>query len=211
MSDTSVFTESLSVADAAARRRSIRAFSPEPIPHADFEAIFDVVRRAPSAFNAQPWRFVVVESPEVKEQLVAAANNQRQVRSAPATIVLYTDMADTLATLATLEHTQHPGMDPERRAGQAAGIRRTFAAQSEAERETWAYAQGHIALGYVVLAAESFGYQTSPMAGFDAEAVKKLLGLPAHVRVPALVAIGRGTEEGFPHHRHAHDRVVRYV
>ena len=208
MSETSVPARPLSVADAAARRRSIRAFAPEPIPHADLEAIFDVVRRAPSAFNAQPWRFVVVESPEVKAQLVAAANNQRQVRSAPATIVLYTDMADTLAQL---EETQHPGMDPERRAGQGAHIRRSFAEQSEAEREAWAYAQGHIALGYLVLAAESLGYQTSPMAGFDAEAVKKLLGLPAHVRVPALVAIGRGTEEGAPHHRHTHDRVVRYA
>ncbi len=208
MSETSVLTEPVGVADAAARRRSIRTFSPEPIPRAAFEAMFDVVRRAPSAFNAQPWRFVVVESPEVKAQLVAAANNQRQVASAPATIVLYTDMADTLADL---ESTQHPGMDAERRAGQAAGIRRNFGGQSEAEREAWAYAQGHIALGYLVLAAESLGYQTSPMAGFDAEAVKRLLGLPAHVRVPALVAIGRGAEEGAPHHRHAHDRVVRYV
>ncbi|GJG88280.1 NADH dehydrogenase [Gemmatimonadetes bacterium T265] len=208
MADTAVLTEPLSVAAAAERRRSIRAYSPEPIPHDDLEAIFDVVRRAPSAFNAQPWRFVVVESPAMKDRLVAAANNQRQVRSAPATIVLYTDMADTLAEL---ESTQHPGMDPERRAGQAGGIRRSFGAQSEAEREAWAYAQGHIALGYLVLAAESLGYQTSPMAGFDPEAVKQLLGLPAHVRVPALVAIGRGTEERLSHHRHAHDRVVRYV
>lgn len=208
MPETPVATESLSVADAAAHRRSVRVFAPDPIPHADFEAIFDVVRRAPSAFNAQPWRFVVVESPEVKEQLVAAANNQRQVRSAPATIVLYTDMADVLETL---ESTQHPAVEAERRAGQAASIRRTFSAQSEAEREAWAYAQGHIALGYLVLAAESLGYNTSSMAGFDPEAVKRLLGLPPHVRVPALIAIGRGTEEGAPHHRHAHDRVVRYV
>ncbi len=208
MSDSAVLTDVLRVPDAAARRRSIRAFAPEPIPHADLEAIFDVVRRAPSAFNAQPWRFVVVESPEIKEALVAAANNQRQVRSAPATIVLYTDMTDTLAHL---EDTQHPGMPAEQRAKQAAGIRTTFGAQSEAEREAWAYAQGHIALGYLVLAAEALGYQTSSMAGFDAEAVKKLLGLPPHVRVPALVAIGRGTEEGFPHHRYPHDRVVRFV
>lgn len=208
MSDIQLLTETLDVAEAAARRRSIRTYAPEPIPHADFAAIFDIVRRAPSAFNAQPWRFVVVESPDVKAQLVAAANNQRQVASAPATIVLYTDMADTLATLET---TQHPGMDPGRRAGQAAGIRRTFAAQSDTEREAWAYAQGHIALGYLVLAAASLGYATSAMAGFDPEAVKRLLGLPAHVRVPALIAIGHGTEEGVEHHRHAHERVVRYV
>jgi nitroreductase len=117
-------------------------------------------------------------------------------------------MADALATA---EETVHPGMGPDKGAAAAATVRRIYGAMPEADREAWAYAQGHIALGYLLLAAESHGYQTSPMAGFDAEAVKRLLGLPAHVRVPALVAIGRGTEEGFPHHRHALGRAVRYA
>ena len=47
------------------------------------------------------------------------------------------------------------------------------------------------------------------MAGFDADAVKALLGLPPHARIPALVAIGRGAEEGYDHHRHALGRIVR--
>ena len=47
------------------------------------------------------------------------------------------------------------------------------------------------------------------MTGFDAEQVKALLGLPAHVKVPALVAIGRGAEEGFSHHRHPLTRILR--
>lgn len=47
------------------------------------------------------------------------------------------------------------------------------------------------------------------MAGFDVDTVKRVLGLPGHVRIPALVAIGRGAEEGFPHHRHALERIVR--
>ncbi len=72
-------TEILSVREAAEQRRSIRAFEREPIPHADLEEILDVVRLAPSAFNAQPWRFVVVETPEMKQRLAAAAYNQRQV------------------------------------------------------------------------------------------------------------------------------------
>ncbi len=62
-----------------------------------------------------------------------------------------------------------------------------------------------------MLVAEAQGYQTSPMLGFEPDAVKKLLGLPAHVRIPALVAIGKGAEEGFPHHRHPLARITRYV
>ena len=196
----------LDVREAAARRRSIRAFEQGPIPAADLEAILDVVRLAPSAFNVQPWRFVVVESPDVKAKLAEAAFNQRQVTSAPAVIVLYTDMEDALAHI---EETVHPGMGPEGVAKTASYLRDTFGRQSEADREAWAAAQGHIALGYLLLAAEAHGYQTSPMAGFDAAKVKALFDLPANARIPAIVAIGRGAEEGFSHHRRPLDRIVR--
>lgn len=196
----------LNVRDAAVQRRSIRAFEPQPIPREDLDGILDVVRLAPSAFNVQPWRFVVVETPELKAQLAAAAYNQRQVHSAPAVIVLYSDMQDALATI---DETIHPGMDAVQRATTRQTILGSFQAQSEEQREAWGAAQAHIALGYLLLAAEAHGYQSSPMAGFDAEAVKRLLNLPENARVPALVAIGHGTEEGFAHHRHALERIAR--
>ncbi len=202
----SATTDLLNVRDAAVQRRSIRAFEPQPIEREDLDGIMDVVRRAPSAFNVQPWRFVIVETPELKAQLAAAAFNQRQVHSAPAVIVLYSDMQDALATL---DETIHPGMDAVQRATTRQTVLRSFQAQSPDQRESWGAAQAHIALGYLLLAAEAHGYQTSPMAGFDAEAVKRLLNLPENARVPALVAIGRGTEEGFPHHRHALERIAR--
>ena len=202
----STTTTLLDVREAAERRRSIRAFEQHPIPAQDLEAILETVRLAPSAFNVQPWRFVIVETPELKDQLAAAAYNQRQVHSAPAVLVLYTDMQDALATL---DETVHPGIVGEKRAGTVAHVRGIFAKQSPEEQEAWAAGQGYIALGYLLLAAEAHGYQTSPMSGFDAGRVKALLGLPAHVRVPALVAIGRGAEEGFDHHRHPLSRIVR--
>jgi nitroreductase len=101
-------------------------------------------------------------------------------------------------------------MDEAKRAAAASGFRKRFGSRTEADREAWGAGQGYIALGYLLLAAEAHGYQTSPMLGFDPEAVKRLLGLPAHVRLPALVAIGKGTEPGFPHHRHPVERIVRY-
>lgn len=203
---TDTITETLTVPAAAAQRRSIRAFEPQPIPADDLEAILNVVRLAPSAFNVQPWRFVVVETPETKARLARAAYNQRQVTAAPAVLVLYTDTADALATI---DEVIHPGLTGEQREKARDGILAAFANRSAEALEDWGAAQGHIALGYLLLAAEAQGYQTSPMAGFDAEAVKTLLGLPAHARVPALVAIGRGAEEGFPHHRQPLARLVR--
>ena len=201
-------TDLLSVRDAARHRRSIRTYRDESIPREDLEEILAEVSLAPSAFNAQPWRFVVVESAEVREQLAAAAYNQRQVRSAPAVIVLYTDMAETLRTV---DEILHPGMDDAKRDSARSAFLRIFGQQSEADREAWGAAQGHIALGYLLLAAAAHGYETSPMAGFDAERVKTLLNLPANARVPAIVAIGHGAEAGFSHHRHPVHRIASFV
>ena len=79
---TETGAKAMSVAEAAAKRRSIRAFGSERVPREDLDAIFDVTRLAPSAWNLQPWRFVVVEDPVRKAQLAEAAFNQRQVSSA---------------------------------------------------------------------------------------------------------------------------------
>ncbi|MDQ3557502.1 MAG: nitroreductase family protein [Gemmatimonadota bacterium] len=199
-------TEPLNVRDAAENRRSIRSFEPEPIPRDELDEILRVTGLAPSAFNLQPWRFVIVQSPKTRERLAGAAYNQRQVRSAPATLVLYTDMRDTLENV---NEVIHPGLNAEQRAATRDTVLGSFAGKSDAEREAWGAEQGNIVLGYLLLAAEAHGYQTSPMLGFDAEAVKRVLDLPEHVRIPALVAIGRGTEEGFPHHRHPTERISR--
>lgn len=198
----------LTVDEAATRRRSIRKFQKEPVPREEIEEILRVTGLAPSSYNTQPWRFVVVVDPEVKRKLAAAAYNQRQVLSAPAVIVLYTDMADALATV---DEIIPPGMDAEGKAHLRSLIVGSYSPLSEADRETVGIGQGYIGLGYLMLAAEAHGYQTSPMLGFEPDAVKKLLGLPAHVRIPALVAIGKGAEEGFPHHRHPLSRITRYV
>ena len=197
----------LTVPEAASARRSIRRFKQEPIDRADLDTIFETVRLAPSAFNVQPWRFIVVSDPALKAELSAAANGQRQIASAPAVIVLYTDMA---ASLDVLEDAMHPDVPSDRRAKDVAGFRGNWASKTEDEREQWAAAQGNIALGYLLLAAAAHGYATSPMLGFDPQKVKHALGLPMHVRIPALVAIGIADEEGFSHHRLSADRLVTY-
>ena len=183
---------------AADHRRSIRQFESTPIPQAELTELLRLAARAPSAFNAQPWRFVVVQDRALKAALSAAAYGQQQILRAPATVVLYSDM---VAALDRMPDSMHPDMPQDKRDAGVTSFRTRFANQSEAERETWGEAQANIALGYLLLLAESKGYATSPMLGFQPEKVKTLLGLPEHVRIPALVAIGYPAEEGFRPHR----------
>ena len=51
------------------RRRSIRAFSPEPVPFELIENAIATAATAPSGANQQPWRFVVVRDPELKRRM----------------------------------------------------------------------------------------------------------------------------------------------
>ena len=185
-------------AEAAVSRRSIRQYSSTPIPEADLRELLRLAARAPSAYNVQPWRFVVVQGHELKTKLAAAAYGQQQVLRAPATIVLYSDMASALERI---PEAMHPEMPADKRAAGVDSFRQTFANQTVEEREAWGNAQSNIALGYLLLLAESLGYATSPMLGFEPEKVKNLLDLPTHVRVTALIAIGYPAEEGFRPHR----------
>ena len=198
----------MTVREAAESCRAIRAFVQQEVPEDDLREILRQTRLAPSPDNFQPWRFVVVRDPDLRARVLPAALNQRQVASAPALIVLYTDMEDVLANV---DEMIHPGLDEPARAKVRTEFTERFGAQSKKERANYAHGLAYIALGYLLLAAESMGYKASPMLGFTPQEIKKALGLPGHVTIPALVAIGKGAEPGSPHHRHSVERIARFV
>lgn len=57
-------------------RRSIRRYTPEPVPQAVLERLLAAAIWAPSAHNRQPWRFVVLTDPARKERLAREMGNQ---------------------------------------------------------------------------------------------------------------------------------------
>lgn len=60
------------------RRRTVRHFSPEPVPLEIIEAAISVAAGAPSGANMQPWRFVVVSDPAIKRQIREAAEAEER-------------------------------------------------------------------------------------------------------------------------------------
>ena len=65
-------------AERLAKRRSVRDFSPDPVPLDVLERCIDVAAQAPSGANKQPWSFVLVTDAEVKRQIRAAAEKEEQ-------------------------------------------------------------------------------------------------------------------------------------
>lgn len=76
----------------ARRRRSVRCYRPDPVPEELLQQVLEAGRWAPSACNTQPWEFIVVTSPEVRQVLYELATvvglKWPHLRTAPVVIVL---------------------------------------------------------------------------------------------------------------------------
>ena len=196
-----------SAASAALARRSVRAYMDQPVTDDTLSRLLTLTGRAPSAFNLQPWRFVVVRDPALKAALSAAAYGQKQITGAPVVVAMYSDMEDTMARL---DEIVHPDLPAEKRADTIAMLQGSFGNMSVEDRAVWGNGQANIALGYLLLLARAEGLDTSPMLGFEAPKVKRLLDIPEHATMTALVSLGYGAEEGFVSHRHDVGRITTF-
>src|SRR5882762_996114 len=80
------------LSEAIEERRATLSFDGSPVPDQDLRTILDAGRKAPSGYNIQPWRFVVVRSPEQKKKLREASFGQPKVEEAGAVIVCCGDL-----------------------------------------------------------------------------------------------------------------------
>lgn len=205
--EQAIFTERLSAADAAMARHSVRSYLDVPVSDDEIHSLLELTGRAPSAFNLQPWRFIVVRDQSVKNALKDAAYGQKQVGDAPVVIAMYSDMEDTMANLGDIVH---PDLTPDKRASTIAMLEKNFGGMTPEVRAQWGNGQANIALGYLLLIAKSEGFDTSPMLGFQADQVKAILDIPASATMTAMVALGRGADDGFRSHRHAVERMTSF-
>jgi nitroreductase len=196
------------VSQSALDRVSIRKYTSDPLSKEDILHIVELAGKAPSAWNLQPWRFIAVTNQEVKDKIQAAAYNQGQVGNNAVLFVLTSDM--NLA-LESLDEVLHPELPEANRAGYKASITPVFEAMSPEAKAGWGRGQANIALGYLLLILESHGYGSSPMLGFDPNAVREILGLADHVEIPALISVGRPAEAGYSQHRLQVSSIVSFV
>jgi nitroreductase len=179
------------LSEAIAQRRATPSFDGTPIPNEDLKRIIEAGLQAPSGYNMQPWRFIVVRSPEQRKKLRWASFNQAKVEEAPAVIVACGD-ADGWRT-GDLEEMLRMGREsgmPENYAEQARENIANYLS-NHPNLTAWLNKQVMIAFTSMMLMAEVLGYDTAPMEGFEQEKVREVLKLPLSYHVVALLALGR--------------------
>jgi len=76
------------------QRRSVRAYTSQPLDKDQIERIIEAGRLAPSAKNRQEWRFIVIQKKETRLRVMDAAFNQDYVGQAPLIIAVCTTNID---------------------------------------------------------------------------------------------------------------------
>jgi nitroreductase len=178
------------LAVAIAGRRATPSFDGMPISPSDLRRILDAGLHAPSGYNMQPWRFIVVRDPEQKKRLRGASYNQAKVEEASAMIVACGD-ADGWRNgdLEEMLRLGREGGMPEHYAEQAKETIPNYLS-NHSNMEMWLNRHVMIAFTHMMLMAEVLGYDTAPMEGFEQERVREVLKLPLSYHVVALLGIG---------------------
>lgn len=78
LTDDERLARAAAFADELSRRRTVRDFSPAPVPREVIEQCLRAAGSAPSGANQQPWRFVVVADPHLKKRIRAAAEAEER-------------------------------------------------------------------------------------------------------------------------------------
>jgi len=156
--------------------RTANGFKNVPISDATLHALYDLLKWGPTAFNAQPARYVFVRSDAAKEKLKPAlsAGNVAQTLAASVTVIVAQDTR-------FYEHlpTQFPAYN-------AKPLFEGNAALAEATATRNSSLQG----AYLILAARSLGLDAGPQSGFNPDAVNQAFFPDGRYQVNFLVNLG---------------------
>ncbi len=180
--------------EAIRARRAVKHYDAgHKLSESEEKQLFELAIQAPTAFNIQNWRFVVVRDPELRHKIRKVAWDQAQVTDASLLIVLCAD----LKAWEKEPNRYWVNAPKEVQDFLVPAIDVYYRGKSQVERDEAMRSCG-IAAQTIMLAAKAMGYDSCPMDGFDYDAVGKLIKLPANHVVAMFVAVGKGTKAAWP-------------
>lgn len=183
------------------KRRSIRRYKEDPVPHAVIEELLAAAQKAPSATNRQPWRFIVVRDADLKNHL-GEAITQSFVINAPVILVCCIDhesftrnkLRERVEELISIGVMKREVADilyqrkmPER--AEEAGI------------PISAYIDMGIAIEHIVLMAADMGLGSCWVRMFNVEKLSAILNLSSLITPVAILPLGYPDENPPPRPR----------
>jgi nitroreductase len=164
-------------------RYATKQFDPQrKISPEDWAALEEALILTPSSYGLQPWKFVVVTNPALREKLVPASWGQRQAADASHLVVFALKKnfgeSDVAAFIQRISEVR--GIPVAALAGyRDMMVGNLFKGRDAAARVVWAVNQIYIALGNFMTCAALLGIDTCPMEGIQPAQYDEILGLDA--------------------------------
>ncbi|MGD6942889.1 nitroreductase family protein [Cytobacillus gottheilii] len=195
-------------------RRSIRTYDENvKISKEEMSEILAAATKAPSSVNLQPWRFVVIESPEAKAKLAPLAKfNQQQVKTSSAVIAVFADLNNLDYLEEIYGKAVEIGLMPQDvKDKQVPSIRGLLSGISpQANKETILIDSGLVSMG-IMLTAKAFGYDTCPIGGYEKDQIAEAFDLDKDRYVPVmLLSIGKAADAGYQSYRMPVEQVAEW-
>ncbi len=181
--------------DAIYQRRSVKAFDPEHrFSEEEEQKLLEATIQAPTSFNIQHWRFVILRDPELRAKIRSEYGNDQAQMTDASLLVLFT--ADVKAW--SKEPARYWANAPKEVADLLVGWMGPFHEGRDWLQRDEAQRSIGMAMQTLMVTAKSMGYDSCPMIGFDIDAVAKLINLPEDHVIGPMVAVGKGTKEPWP-------------
>ncbi|WP_199615630.1 nitroreductase family protein [Paenibacillus alkalitolerans] len=186
--------------DVIRERRSVRSYDPSVrIPREELTEMLKQATLAPSSSNLQPWRFLVIDSPELKEKLLPIAYNQQQVVEASAVIAVLGDTESYRNAEKIYGEAVEAGFMPADTA--KSFIKQSTSMYSSLPREVArqiVFTDGGLISMQLMLIARAKDYDTVPMGGYDKAKFAEAFGIPDRYVSVMLIALGKAAKPGHP-------------
>jgi nitroreductase len=169
------------------RRQSVRSYTPQLVEKEKIEACLEAARLAPSACNAQPWRFVVVTDATLKNAIADATSSRALgmnhfTKQAPVHIVVVRESKNFTSGVGSI-----------------------------IKEKNYAMYDIGIAAAQLCLQAADLGLGTCILGWFDEKKVRELIGAPRGKRIDLIITLGYPAKDEIrPKARKATEEIVSY-
>ncbi len=181
--------------DAIYGRRSVKEYdATHNLTKEEEKKLFEATIQAPTSFNIQHWRFVVLRNSALREKIRKEFGNDQAQMTDASLLVLFT--ADVKAWKKNPDRYWENA--PKEVADLLVNWMGPFHEGKDALQRDEAQRSIGMAMQTLMLAAKDMGYESCPMIGFDSEKVAELINLPNDYVMGPMVAIGKGTKEPWP-------------
>ncbi|MDF2922030.1 MAG: nitroreductase [Paenibacillaceae bacterium] len=157
--------------------------------------ILEVAGRAPSAWNLQHWKFLVIQEQDVKEKLLPIAYNQPAIVDSSAVVVVLGDYQANKNAEAVFSQSIAAGvMLPAYAERSIVSINQAYEAAGAEFARQHAYLNAGLVSMQLMIAAKALGYDTVPMTGFNAQLLSEQFQIEPRYVPAMIVCIGVSDE-----------------